>query len=67
LPEDTVSFLLYELPGSVAKLRELRNPAPHGNVMTASEAKEMRKLVLGTPEKPGLLKRLNEIDIPYTG
>ena len=67
LPEDTVSFLLYELPGSLAKLRELRKPPAHGDVMTASEAKEMRKLVLGTPEKPGLLKRLNDINIPYTG
>lgn len=67
LPEDTVSFLLYELPGSLAKLRELRTPPAHGDVMTASEAKKMQKLVLGTPEKPGLLKRLNEISIPYTG
>lgn len=67
LPKDTVSFLLYELPGSLAKLRELRNPAPHGNVMTASQAKEMQKLVLGTPEKPGLLKRLNDINISLYG
>ncbi len=66
LPEDTVAFLLYELPNSSAKLRELRNPPAHGDAMTASQAKEMRKLVLGTPEKPGLLKRLNEIDIPHT-
>ncbi len=67
LPEDTVSFLLHELPTSLAKLRELRRPPAHGDVMTAKEAKEMRKLVLGTHEKPGLLKRLNEIKIPYTG
>jgi hypothetical protein len=67
LPEDTCSFLLSELPGSLARLRQLRKPPAHGDVMTASEAKEMRRLVLGTPEKPGLLKRLNETDIPYAG
>lgn len=67
LPEDTASFLLYELPASLAKLRELRKPPAHGDVMTAKEAKEMRKIVLGTHDNPGLLKRLNEINIPYTG
>lgn len=65
LPEDASSFLLFELPDSLAKVRELRRPPAHGDVMTASLAKEMRKLVLGTPGKPGLLKRLNEISIPY--
>jgi len=67
LPQDTVSFLLNELPSSLAKLRKMRRNAAHGDIMTAWEAKEMRKCVLGTPQKPGLLKRLTEINIPYTG
>lgn len=67
LSEDTCSFLLSELPGQLAKVRELRKPPAHGDVMTASQAKEMRGLILGSPEKPGLLKRLNEIDTPYAG
>jgi hypothetical protein len=67
LPQDTVSFLLNELPGSLARLRGLRRPPAHGDVMTANEAKEMRKFVLGTPQRPGLLKRLTELNIPHTG
>jgi len=62
LPEDTCYFLLSELPDSLAKLRELRNSAAHGDIMTASEAKEIRRLVLSTPEKPGLLERVTEIN-----
>jgi len=63
LPKDTASFLLYELPGSLADLRKLRNAAAHGDFVDAKSAKEMRKLVLGTPEKAGLLKRLTEINL----
>jgi len=63
LPTETHSFLFHELPDSLAQLRDLRNRAAHGGVMNASEAKEIRKLVLGTPEKAGLLKRLIEINL----
>jgi hypothetical protein len=65
LSEDTSSFLLSQLPGSLARVRELRKRPAHGDVMSASKAEEMRRLVLGSPEKPGLLKHLCEIDIPY--
>jgi tetratricopeptide (TPR) repeat protein len=65
LSEDASSFLLSQLPGSLARVRELRKRPAHGDVMSASEAEEMRRLVLGSPEKPGLLRRLCEIDIPY--
>jgi len=65
LSEDTCSFLLSQLPGSLARVRELRKRPAHGDVMNVSKAEEMRRLVLGSPEKPGLLKRLSEIDIPY--
>ena len=67
LPQDTLAFLLNELPGSLARLRGLRRPPAHGDVMSANEAKEMRKLVLGTPQRPGLLKRLTELNISHTG
>lgn len=60
-------FLLHELPNSLAELTELRASPAHGEVITANETKRMRKLVLGTAEKPGLLERLNEINIPYMG
>ena len=65
LPQDTFSFLLRELPDSIARLRKLRKDAVHGDIVDS--AKEIRKLVLGTPKKAGLLKRLNEVIIPYTG
>jgi hypothetical protein len=64
LPADTVSFLLCQLPASLGKLRELRGPSAHGEAMTVKEAREIRKLVLGTPEKPGLLRRMTELNIP---
>lgn len=62
LPKDTASFLLNELPCSLAELRKLRNAAAHGNFVNAKSAKEMQKLILGTPEKAGLLRRLSEIN-----
>jgi hypothetical protein len=64
LPSDTVSFLLHQLPFSLAKLREARRPSAHGEAITAKEAREIRELVLGTPKKPGLLKRMTETNIP---
>jgi tetratricopeptide (TPR) repeat protein len=64
LPSEACSFLLHQLPDDLSRLRKLRNPSAHGAIVV--NAKEMRKLVLGTPEKPGLLKRLTEINIPYT-
>jgi len=66
LPKDTVSFLLNELPVSLAEVRELRNRAAHGDFVDTKDAKKMRRLVLGTPEtpeKPGLLKRLHKINL----
>lgn len=66
LPKDTCRFLLSELPSHLAKVRALRRTPAHGGAMTASQAEEMRGLVLVSPERPGLLKRLNEIGIPYT-
>ncbi len=62
LPKETLSFLLSELPNSLAHLRELRNRAVH-EIVSAKDAKDTRKLVLGSPENPGLLKRLNQIAI----
>jgi len=64
LSEDTCSFLLSELPGHLAKVRKIRTPSAHGDAMTAKEAREIRKLVLGTPEKPGLLKHMTELKLP---
>jgi len=63
LPSETLSFLFQELTDSLKQLRELRNCAAHGGVINASEAKQIRKLVIGTPEKPGFLKRLAEINL----
>jgi hypothetical protein len=40
----------------------MRNRAVH-EFVNAKDARDMRKLILGTPEKPGLLKRLIEINI----
>jgi hypothetical protein len=56
-------FLFDELPRSLEELRKLRNPSAHGIVMNANEAKQIRKLVLGTSKKAGLLKRLTEINL----
>jgi len=61
-PKETADFLLYDLPYSLADLRGLRNPSTHGAII--NRAKEIRKLVLGTPEKPGLLQNITEIKFP---
>ena len=61
LPKDTVSFLLSELPDLLKDLRLPRRLSAHGDVV--HDAKKIQKLVLGTPEKAGLLKRLTEINL----
>ena len=60
IPTDLRPFLLDRLPRDLEKLRNFRNSSAHGEVIQS--AKEIRKLVLGTPEEPGLLKRLSEVN-----
>lgn len=61
------SFLFSELPTALEKLRSLRNPAAHGEQSPAAKAKEARRLVLGKPKNPGILKRLTEIGMAHHG
>jgi len=61
LSDDSESFLLYKLPNALVTLRTRRNVPAHGGIGIATEAKEMRIIVLGTYETPGLLKRLHDV------
>jgi len=53
------SFLLGELPSSLGRLRRLRNKAAHGVVIR--DARNIRDLVLGSQERPGLLRKLSDL------
>lgn len=61
LPNEARLFVLNTLPDRLSELRNLRNPSAHGSIV--ANAKEARKIVIGTPEKPGILKLLSEINI----
>lgn len=57
------NFICRELPAKFLRLRELRNPSAHGVVISdRNAAKETREIVLGTPDKPGILK--NSLNSP---
>ncbi|MDY6918436.1 MAG: hypothetical protein SVP26_10955 [Chloroflexota bacterium] len=58
---DQEQFLLFDLPRSLRKLTDLRNPSAHGKMSSAAKAKRTRELVLGSDQTPGLLQRLAEL------
>jgi len=51
-------FLSYELPDALAELVRLRNLSAHGKMQERRDAERAHEIVWGTPEKPGLLKKL---------
>lgn len=55
-------YISRDLPSKFKRLRDLRNPAAHGAVISERyAATETKNLVLGTPEHPGILKKLAEL------
>ena len=51
-------FVANELPKLLEELVSLRGPSAHGAMKEREKAEKARNIVLGTPEKPGLLKKL---------
>ena len=54
-------FLSNELPKLLEELVSLRGPSAHGTMKEREKAEKARNIVLGTQEKPGLLKRLVDL------
>ncbi|MFA5055584.1 MAG: hypothetical protein WC562_05360 [Dehalococcoidia bacterium] len=58
-----IEFLSNRLPNDLEIIRKYRNPSAHGNIVSNSSiGRQIQKSVLGTPQRPGILKLIFDIN-----